>query len=112
MNNIVRYIMAFITPIVFLHKEETYLPITPEQYLQTVALWRNNTKMEDIVTLDTLATYANDINADLRSKYNDPKQFWKEYKYDDITSIPMYYTERKCSLQYPDSTQHEYIERT
>ncbi len=101
----------FITPYIYLHSEEKFLPVTPDQYLIETNVYRGNTMLNNNVNTVTLQKYAYDGSLKLKSKHKNPKLFWQKYEYDNPDNIPLYYIESKKELTYPDKTSRIYIER-
>ncbi len=102
----------FVMPILYLNKDETLKPVTPQEYLKTVELWNGKTLIERDVTLKTLSDNKADPKMDLRSKYSNPLQFWQSYKYQDLNQIPLYHTEEAKQLVNPKTGEiQHYIER-
>lgn len=102
----------FILPYIYLHADEKLLPLTPDQYLsEVVMVKKSNILISNNVSLKVLSNNTYDSTLNLQSKHSDPRKFWEEYKYSNPSTIPLYYTETKQTLIYPDGIPHDYYER-
>lgn len=105
--------VEMILPIFYLHDEEPFKPLLPDEYLSNVFLYRDSTNelLEEKVSLEILKKYTDSSDYSLRSKHKDPKQFWAKYYYKDINTVPLFYTEEIKHVQSADGVIDSYIER-